>query len=372
LDQGVANRWISATDRAVAQPSIDGEWVCDFSIHWRQQASKDNGRFFGCGAGALGRSVAGLHTFRIYSVTGNVEALQCGPCLRYVGHGGNIAAIAKGWQLPYEMHELPEETFMPMTRNEIEGLRSKINANDIADPQNVEVLGHLSREDREQFAHVTGVPVLYFGAEVPEVQQAEESAALRAAPQGFDLAVLQGLNIGCGTRTISPYLLPVDIMRQQEHGAGSGEHGALNNAAFLALSDDLPFKPGSIDFVVALHMLEHVEDPVKVILHWLDIVKPGGGVGIVVPDWRYTWDSRSDSAPYGHKWNPTPDLIRDLYRRHWRSKAELESIDTYDHKISFDFVLRKPGKFEPFAAPPIDQMKSGAERHRSGVFLHGE
>jgi SAM-dependent methyltransferase len=261
---------------------------------------------------------------------------------------------------------------MSMNRDEIERFRQLINADDITDPRNVELLGSLTRQEREQFAHETGIPVLYFGAEVPEVQKAEEMAALRAAPTGYDLSVLQGLNIGCGTRTISPYLLPVDIMRQAEHGSGSGEHGALSKGAFLALSDDLPFKAGSIDFIIALHMLEHVEDPIKVILHWLEIIKPGGGIGVVVPDWRYTWDSRQDQAPYGHKWNPTPDLVRDLHRRYWSREAALESINTYDHKISFDFVLRKPGAFTPFTAPPLGNMRSGAERYRTGIFLHGE
>jgi predicted SAM-dependent methyltransferase len=264
------------------------------------------------------------------------------------------------------------EDFMPLKRDDIEQLRRKLNVENIADPINVEVLGHLSRQEREQFANETGIPVLYFGAEVPEIQKAEEDAALRAAPQGHDLVALQGINIGCGTRTVSPYLLPVDIMRQQEHGSETGEHGALNKGAFLALSDDLPFKPETIDFIIALHMLEHVEDPVKVILHWLDIIKPGGGIGIVVPDWRYTWDSRTDSAPYGHKWNPTPDLVREMHEKHWRSKSALESIDTYPHKISFDFVLRKPGQFVPFAPPPMNKMRSGADRHKAGVFLHGE
>jgi SAM-dependent methyltransferase len=258
-----------------------------------------------------------------------------------------------------------------LSPKQIKDLRSLVNVNQISDPQNVRVLGHLTRIDREQFARETGTMVLYFGEEVPEVMRIEEAAALKAAPRGHDLSLLQGLNMGSGNRTISPYLLPIDIMRHQEHGSESGEHGALHSGAFLALSDDLPFKPNSVDYIVALHMLEHVEDPVEVVLHWLAVIKPGGGIGVVVPDWRYTWDARHDDSSYGHKWNATPDLVRLLYAEHWSNVAELEHIDTYDHKISFDFVLRKPGEFKPFAPPRLVSMKSGKQRNEMGLFLSG-
>ncbi len=139
--------------------------------------------------------------------------------------------------------------------------------------------------------------ILYLGDEVPAVRQAEEDGAMSAAPRGHAKSKLNGLNIGCGDRLISPYLTPIDIMRDQDDATIGGAHHALTTGAFLALPYDLPFKEGTIDYVVALHMLEHVENPVRAIHHWLDIIKPGGGVGIVVPDWRYTWDSRNDRAP---------------------------------------------------------------------------
>jgi SAM-dependent methyltransferase len=152
----------------------------------------------------------------------------------------------------------------------------------------------------------------------------------------------------------------------------AGVHHALTPGAMLALPDDLPFRQNSIDYIVALHMLEHVENPIRVIHHWLDIVKPGGGIGIVVPDWRYTWDSRGDDAPFSHKWNPTPSLIEKIYREHWDDRADLESLASYPYKLSFDFVLRKRGEFVPFRAPAVEVIRSGKRRHQDGIFLHGE
>ncbi|MDX8459208.1 methyltransferase domain-containing protein [Mesorhizobium humile] len=259
----------------------------------------------------------------------------------------------------------------PLTDEEIERLHARL-VQPITDAKNVALLSPLTRRQREQFSRATKSVVLYFGDEVPEVVKAEELAAMSSAPLGYRPEALVGLNVGCGTRTISPYLLSVDIMRQGSLGKASGEHSQLNASAFLALSDDLPFRPNTIDYIVALHMLEHVEDPVGTINHWLDIVKPGGGIGIIVPDWRFTWDSRNDRAPFGHKWNPTPDLIRRLYKEHWSSKADLQQLDTYEFAMSFDFVLRKHGRFVPFAAPDPATIKSGYQRNQEGVFLHGD
>lgn len=51
----------------------------------------------------------------------------------------------------------------------------------------------------------------------------------------------------------------------------------------------------------ALSAAEHLNDPVAAVLHYLDIVKPGGGVGIVVPNWEYAWDARGDDNEWGHR-----------------------------------------------------------------------
>ncbi|WP_273786666.1 methyltransferase domain-containing protein [Brucella intermedia] len=234
---------------------------------------------------------------------------------------------------------------------------------------NIDLLQPFSRKQREFFALKTGTMVLYIGDEVAEVVKAEEEAALRAAPEGYGLEQLVGLNIGCGARLISPYILPVDIMRTNHYGTGAGEHAALTATALLSLSDDLPFKHNTIDYIVALHMLEHVNNPIETVNHWLDIIKPGGGIGIVVPNWRYTWDSRKDKGTFSHKWNPTPDFLRKLYEENWKCKCELEYMETYDFKLSFDVVLRKRGDFQPFQLPDPKNMKSGKELHESGQFM---
>lgn len=254
----------------------------------------------------------------------------------------------------------------------VQELAGRLEPGGMDRPHNISVLSELSLPEREEFARKAKKMVLYYGEEVAAVQKAEEDGAMSAMPPGYSADKLNGLNIGCGNRLISPYLTPVDIMRVQPETHLAGVHHALTPGAMLALPDSLPFKEGSIDYIVALHMLEHVENPIRVIHHWLDVLKPGGGIGIVVPDWRYTWDSRKDSGIFSHKWNPTPSLIEKIYREHWDDRADLESLATYPYKLSFDFVLRKRGVFVPFSPPSETEIRTGERRHQDGIFLHGE
>jgi SAM-dependent methyltransferase len=256
-----------------------------------------------------------------------------------------------------------------MEQADIDRLRGEVNFSNMRDPRNARAMGHLSKAEREEFALRTQSMVLYLGSEVTACRKAEETAVMAARPSGHAPEDLNGLNIGCGDRLISPFLLPVDIMRTIPEQTFGGEHHAHAQGAMLALPDELPFRSGTIDYIVSLHSLEHSANPVEVVLRWLDVLKPGGGIGVVVPDWRYSWDARNDNGRYGHKWNPTPDLVRKTYDRHWSNAAVLEAIATYDFRLSFDFVLRKPGAFKPFSRERLETGLSGRQLAESGAFL---
>jgi predicted SAM-dependent methyltransferase len=257
-----------------------------------------------------------------------------------------------------------------LSDQEIGALKERLDLGWMTNPKNVEILKGYTYQEREELAFQMKQLVLYFGDEVNAIRFAEEQAAMAARPQGYEARDLNGLNIGCGDRLVSPYLIPVDIMRRP-HG-NTGEHASLTDNALLALPLDLPFKEGSLDHIISLHTLEHISDPVGAVRYWLSLLKPGGGLGIVVPDWRYTWDARIDDSKFGHKWNPTPSLLKQLYADHWHDMASLEALDTYSFRMSFDVVLRRHGEFQPFTVEGLKSDPSGAERAKLGVFLHGE
>ena len=248
-------------------------------------------------------------------------------------------------------------------------LQRELTRDRLRDPRYQALLQQLSIEDRETIALTTGTMVQYYGDEVAAIQRAEEQAALKAAPPGFTLEELNGVNVGCGSRTVHSSLLNIDA-HKGEWSLGPRHH-YTSLANLRAWAHELPFERNSIDFIVALHMLEHLPDPVAAVLHWLDVVKPGGGVGIVVPDWRYTWDARTDTNAWGHRWNPTPELIRELYDAHWKEAAELEALQSYPFKLSFDLTLRKRGEFRPFDCDAAAQIPSGWQLHQSGRFIRG-
>jgi SAM-dependent methyltransferase len=254
-----------------------------------------------------------------------------------------------------------------MSRPDLDGMFADVNGGNVLSDDILKRLRQFSIADRELISRRTGTVTVYFDEEVTAVREAEVSAALKAMPPGYTIKDLNGLNIGCGDRTIDSALLAIDISRYAL--TQEGGHGAASAQALLAVSDNLPFMENSIDFIVALHMLEHVGNPVTTLRHWLDKIKPGGGIGLILPDWRYSWDARHDEAAYGHKWNAEPDLIQHLWREHLNDMCVLEAMQTYNYKLSFDVVLRKHGEFRPFVLPIGLHAESGAGRSRRGAFL---
>jgi SAM-dependent methyltransferase len=54
------------------------------------------------------------------------------------------------------------------------------------------------------------------------------------------------------------------------------------------------------DFVLSSHSLEHTANPVKALKEWVRVVKPGGALVILLPDYRKTFDHRRRPTPLSH------------------------------------------------------------------------
>jgi len=59
----------------------------------------------------------------------------------------------------------------------------------------------------------------------------------------------------------------------------------------VAPGDDIPLPDESQDFVVSSHVLEHFPDPVKALLEWDRLLKPGGIIFAIIPHNERTMDS---------------------------------------------------------------------------------
>ena len=60
------------------------------------------------------------------------------------------------------------------------------------------------------------------------------------------------------------------------------------------------FEDASLDFVIANHMLEHVEDPIAALHHFLRVLRPGGILFLTLPDARHTFDARRERTTVEH------------------------------------------------------------------------
>jgi SAM-dependent methyltransferase len=60
------------------------------------------------------------------------------------------------------------------------------------------------------------------------------------------------------------------------------------------------FADGSLDFVIANHMLEHVEDPIAALEHQLRVLRPGGILYLTLPDARHSFDSPRQRTTVEH------------------------------------------------------------------------
>ena len=75
----------------------------------------------------------------------------------------------------------------------------------------------------------------------------------------------------------------------------------LQAPSVTAEAEDLrPFADGSLDFVIANHLLEHVEDPVRALREFLRVLRPGGLLYLALPDSRVTFDSQREPTTTEH------------------------------------------------------------------------
>ena len=56
------------------------------------------------------------------------------------------------------------------------------------------------------------------------------------------------------------------------------------------MGDDLPFRDGSLDFVLSSHVLEHMPDTIRCLREWSRVVVDGGIVFMIVPHRERTFD----------------------------------------------------------------------------------
>ncbi len=104
----------------------------------------------------------------------------------------------------------------------------------------------------------------------------------------------RGIEIGSGANRMLKDSLLVDVV-DDFSSAHAYEVDYRADAHDLAEIPD-----GSLDYVCASHVLEHLTNPVKAILELLRVLKAGGTIWLRIPDKRTTFDRPRQRTALGH------------------------------------------------------------------------
>ena len=87
---------------------------------------------------------------------------------------------------------------------------------------------------------------------------------------------------------------------------------------------------GLYDFVLSCHSLEHMANPVKALMEWNRVMKPGGSLVLVLPDKRYTFDRQRDYTSFAHLLDDYKNKVDEHDDTHFREVLAMHdsSMDT--------------------------------------------
>jgi len=126
-----------------------------------------------------------------------------------------------------------------------------------------------------------------------------------------------------------------------------------NGFNFIREATNLVGIPDSrYDFILSSHNLEHVSNPVKALKEWTRVVKPGGAIIVLLPNYRRTFDHRRKPTRVAH-------MLED-YR---------QDIDETD-LTHLDEILELHDLSRDLAAGSKDQFRERSLRNFENRCLH--
>lgn len=106
-----------------------------------------------------------------------------------------------------------------------------------------------------------------------------------------DTRPLQVLDVGCGTGSNLEWLKPLGpvIGIDSSPEAVAWSQAKRYDQVLVGDAAHLPLEDGVIDLVVALDVLEHIDDDRGAALELFRVLKPGGLLMVTVPAYRFFW-----------------------------------------------------------------------------------
>lgn len=122
---------------------------------------------------------------------------------------------------------------------------------------------------------------------------------------------LHGIEIGASTQNSFGLKRAINVdFSDEQGGLWQSADCAPAVVNIVALGDDLPFKDGTLDYVLSSHVIEHFFDPVKALREWHRVIKPGGYIFIIAPHKDRTFDRSREVTPVAELMDRAAGKIR--------------------------------------------------------------
>jgi glycosyltransferase involved in cell wall biosynthesis/SAM-dependent methyltransferase len=136
-----------------------------------------------------------------------------------------------------------------------------------------------------------------------------------------------------------------------------------------------PVARGSVDFVIANHVLEHLADPLGAIQEWLRVVRPGGHAYVAVPDHANPLDRLRPITPPDHliadfeKRGQRKDRDREHYRE-WAASTRPDLSDEQQAEVETELLSTHYAiHFHTFSRDTFAQLMKHAARRFSADLI---
>ena len=170
----------------------------------------------------------------------------------------------------------------------------------------------------------------YLPPEMPITQKWEDTEGMMIRDVIGDPKEKVILDLGCGNNKTLPEAIGLDMIPRDE--VIGSLNGNPNSVADINadVSEPLPFQGGSVDVIVARHVLEHLMDSTLVLTQWKKVLKRGGRLIIAVPN-----NGRILSVPMNyehvHGWNPEA-------LKHLLEALKMKVVDQIDPQNGVSFI----------------------------------
>lgn len=144
----------------------------------------------------------------------------------------------------------------------------------------------------------------------------------------------RGLNLGCGHMEIEG-VPGLDLAKRGETGSGGRKFSEATND-LTADAATLPVADGSLDYIIAAHVFEHLLDPVATLSEWARALKPGGELLASLPN-HGSVNTMLIDADRVHAFVPssTRNLLEALG---W----DVTFCEAFDKSVAFGVIARRP------------------------------